>query len=135
MSNSYSPYQSPQPESFRDLPRGPETEALRQSGLGVASFVIAMLCGLTFFGALVVAGVVGLRAAEEGGGQPSGALMMMIGFAILGAMGLALLGGILGLVALFQSDRKRLFAVLGLILNLLVFLGIGGIFAVGVSMG
>jgi hypothetical protein len=51
---------------------------------------------------------------------------MMIGLGVIAAMAMLVLGAILGAVALFAGTRKRLYAWLGLILNILpLLLGIG----------
>lgn len=108
-------------------------EPLKHSGLGIAATIIAVVAGLGLLGAFGYAGYLGMDAP---GGVPSETdpRMMMVGFGMIAAMALLVLGAILGGVGLFAGTRKRLFAWLGLILNLLpLLLGIV-IVIVGLAM-
>ncbi|KFL36862.1 hypothetical protein [Arenimonas donghaensis] len=105
---------------------------LKHSGLGIAATIIAIIAGLGLLGVFGYAGYVGM----EQGGQPSETdpRMVMVGMGMLAAMALLVLGAILGAVGLFAGARKRLFAWLGLVLNLLpLLLGIV-IVVVGLAM-
>ncbi|HEX7056580.1 MAG TPA: hypothetical protein VF260_05215 [Bacilli bacterium] len=100
----------------------------KHSGLGIASFVIAMICIALFVGIILfMAGNSGelISLAEERGFDleadelPASVLsyMIYIGLLFLLELLLSLTGGILGVVGLFQKDRKKLFAVLGTVFN------------------
>ena len=60
---------------------------------------------------------------------------MAIGLAFLLSVFGAFVGLALGIGALFQVDRKRVFAVLGLCLNLLVLVSIVGLVLLGMAAG
>ena len=55
----------------------------------------------------------------------------MIGLAVLGVMFIALLGLILGIIALTQPHRNRALSILGTILNGLIILGFIGLMVIG----
>jgi hypothetical protein len=46
---------------------------------------------------------------------------------------LSLVGSVLGFVAVFQNNNKKLFSILGLFLNMLVILVFCGLIAVGLA--
>ena len=106
---------------------------LKHSGLGIAATIIAIIAGLGLLGVFGYAGYLGMNAP---GGELSETdpRMMMVGFGMIAAMALLVLGAILGAVGLFAGVRKRLFAWLGLVLNLLpLLLGIA-LVIVGLAM-
>ncbi|GAB2659405.1 hypothetical protein [Arenimonas aestuarii] len=96
----------------------PVVEPLKHSGLGITATIIAVVAGLGLLGVFGYAGYVGMN---EPGGELSETdpRAMMIGFGMLAAMAMLVLGAILGAVGLFAGTRKRLFAWLGLVLNVL----------------
>lgn len=111
----------------------PLVEPLKHSGLGIAATIIAVIAGLGLLGVFFYAGYVGMN---EPGGELSETdpRAMMIGFGMLSAMALLVLGAILGAVGLFAGTRKRLFAWLGLVLSALpLLLGIA-IVILGLAM-
>ena len=113
---------------------GTELEAagqpvVTQSGLGIASFIIAVAVGFGMALLVVYAGVV--EASTPGGMNEQSTMAMLIGFGALGGMAAAVLGIVLGIGGLVQRDRKRLFAVLGLVLNGLTIVGVAGLILVG----
>ena len=94
-----------------------------QSGLGIASFIIAGFSILASV-AVIVSMVTKLRTVtpEHSPGAVYGSVMMM-GLAFVGIMFLALVGLILGIVALTQPHQKRLMSILGTVLNALIIVG------------
>ena len=56
----------------------------------------------------------------------------VIGFLGIGAFLLSLISVVLGIVGLFQKDRKRLFAILGTVFSLLIMAGFLGLMAIGI---
>jgi hypothetical protein len=105
----------------------------KQSGLGIASFILAIVAGVTAVALVVIAGVIEL--STPGGMDEESPQALIVGLGIFGVFALNLLGIGLGLGGLFQADRLRTFAVLGLVFNLLVILGIGGLMVLGLAMG
>lgn len=123
---------SPYDEFPRDDRRsGP----LKHSGLGIASFVLALI-GILLFIVCIVAIIGTVASMVDSSGRiadmetlENGSLLMAIGFAgfgILGAAILNLVGLILGIVGLVIKDRKKVFAIIGTILNGLCVLTGGG---------
>lgn len=110
----------------------PVIEPLKHSGLGIAATVIAVVAGLALVVAFAYAGMLGV----EQGGQLSETdpRVMMIGFAAIAAMGLMILGAILGIAGLFVGERKRVFAWVGLLLNILPLLAGIALVVIGLAM-
>jgi hypothetical protein len=111
----------------------PVVEPLKHSGLGIAATIIAVVAGLGLLGVFVYAGYIGIN---EPGGQPSqdDPRMIGIGFGAMAATALLVLGAILGVAGLFAGTRKRLFAWLGLVLNLLPLLAGIALIILGLAM-
>ena len=126
----------PTPASYRNAFQAPEarlgeTVARTYSGIGLASLLLALLAGLGIFGAIgyaVYFQVKTGRAVSTESGQ-----MIAIGLSVIGCMLVGVVGLVLGIVGLFQADRKKLLAVLGTVFNFLVFLMFGVLYAVGLS--
>ncbi|MSP60075.1 MAG: hypothetical protein EXR72_06975 [Myxococcales bacterium] len=98
----------------------------KHSGLGIASFVISLIAGPGMF---IVIAAGGLMAASAPGGEldeKSGAAIG-IGLAIFGGMFVALIGAGLGIAGAVAKDRRRVFAVLGLIFNAMLLLKYRGL--------
>lgn len=101
----------------------------KQSGLGIASFIIALVGGFVMFAVFGIAGY--LEHTMDGGMTEESPEAVLVGLAMMGDGLLVLLGLGLGIAGLFQSDRKKLFAILGLALNGLIVLGAAGLVAIG----
>ncbi len=102
---------------------------LKHSGVGIASFVLSMLSGLSLF---VLFGVAGYMEAQSPAGMSEDdPTTMLLGVALIGAGMAQFLAFILGAVGLFQPNRKKIFAILGTIFSLLAILTFGGLMVVG----
>lgn len=101
---------------------GASPAAMRHCGLGIASFVIALAIALLQFATVLAAGM--LEVSTPGGINQRHPLSILVGCFILSGVAVNLVGLGLGIAGLFQRSRKRLFAVLGTVLNLLL---IGGV--------
>lgn len=128
---------------------------LKHSGLGISSFIIAIvsvLLGITFF----ILSIVGVTNIVSDAGTDLSSLSdpnqlndmllsdnMGSGFGIIIVAsllfmvsgGLAFIGGILGLIAVFQKNRKKVFSILGLIFNVFIVLGFLLLFVIGIATG
>jgi len=119
---SHSPYDSPKhtssaPAPFSDVSR-----------LGVASFAISLIAGLLLIGSIFAAvSLVGSSNTFDREVQTS----LFVGLGVLTALALHLIGLIIGVIGLFQSNSKKIFTILGVLLNLVVLLGIAGILTSG----
>jgi len=131
-SSPFNPYLTPNsPGAAMTMPM-PEVRP-KESGWGIASFVLSILAGGGTFVAVVVAGV--LTASRGGAMEETSAAAMVLGLVMLGCVGLCGLGVVFGIVGLVQPRRSRIFAMLGLVFNLLVVLGFVGLMAIGLTMG
>lgn len=104
----------------------------RQSGLGIASLIIGILLGIIEFAAVILAAVM---VSRPGGMQDSDPEAIALGLTMCGGMGVLFIGLILGIVSLFFPDRSKLMGILGICINLLVLLGMGGLMLVGLAAG
>lgn len=103
---------------------------LKHSGLGIASFVISLLNGPLMLGLVIAAG-----AMVEGGMSENEPGMAVVGLVLIGSIVMSVIGLVLGIVACVQKDRKKLFGIIGLIINGLTVLGIGLIMIIGIAQG
>lgn len=122
------PYQTPTADVFE---RPEELRGRRKhSGLGIASFMIAILGGLTAFAGM---GAIFFLEGNSANGVEE-MHVMMLGFCILGVGGLSFVGVALGIAAIVQTERMRTFGVIGLVFNLLIVLSIAGLMVLGLTM-
>jgi hypothetical protein len=100
---------------------------LPQSGLGIASFIIALVSGLAVLGGIAFAALL-ISAGDTSEHTP---LFGLIGLVLIFFLLMALVGTVLALVALRRQDRRRTFAAIGLGLNVFILLGTGAMMALG----
>jgi hypothetical protein len=108
----------------------PTPQRLAHSGLGILSCIIALISAImiaVFVASVAVA--VGNPKVDEKSPHT-----MVVGFAYMAAIGLTLLGAVLGAVGLFQT-RKTFFAWTGMIFNGLMLLGMVSLTVLGLLMG
>ena len=103
----------------------------RNSRYGTASLVLATAATLLMFILVIVAGVM----QNTHGIDPNSTSSMMGGLAMLFCMFLDLIAVVIGVIALFQKDRKKLFAVLGIVIVGLTLLGGIGLVLLGLAAG
>jgi len=126
--NPQHPYAPPRADAL-DYRQTAMVIGRRQSGLGITSFVLAIVAGLTALALVVIAGV--MEASTPGGMDEESPQAIIVGLGIFGVVALNLLGIGLGVAGLVHADRLRTFAVLGLVFNSLVILGLGGLMVIG----
>lgn len=118
------PAHAPTPRAFGDQP-------LKHSGLGIASFAVAILSGIGDFLFLIVVGVIGASNPNIDDTSP---LAMVVGLFLFALVGISFIGLGLGIVAVILPNRNKLFAWLGLVFNALVLLGVAGLVCVGLLL-
>ncbi|MSU77987.1 MAG: hypothetical protein EXS16_07810 [Gemmataceae bacterium] len=111
-------------------PAGP----FRQSGLGITSLVISILVAIALVGTFV--GIT-MMVVDQGGQQPNNndPRMVTAGLMFLGGIGSALVGLILGILGSMQPNTSPICAILGIVFNSLILLGVGGMVCMGVAIG
>ena len=114
-------------------PFAEELPPLKHSGLGMASFVISIAQSIGTFVIFVAAGITG--AGAEKSGKNTEVAFMVIGFLIIGAIFIHLVGLALGIAGAVQKQRKKLFAVLGLVFNALAVIFIALLMTIGILAG
>jgi hypothetical protein len=108
----------------------PEVDRIpKHSGFGIASFVIALAAGALEFVLIAIAGI--LETTTPGSMDENSPLAMLLGVVMFGGLFLVLMGIIFGIVGLFQRDRKRIFALLGVIFGCLVIVGVLFVLVIG----
>ena len=98
------------------------------SGFGIASFAIGLIIGLLEVVFVVVAGVLGSSTPD--GLNEHSPIPVLLGCSICGDIFLGFIGLILGIVGLCQSQRKKVFAVLGVVVCALL-LGVAFLMQIG----
>jgi hypothetical protein len=102
----------------------------RRSGLGIASFGISMVTGVTVFALVVFAGV--MEASGTGGMDDMQTMIVGLGLIVvftLNAFGIGLAFG-----ALVQVNTIRTLGVLGLIFNMVLMLGLVAMVILGLTL-
>jgi hypothetical protein len=105
----------------------------KNSGLGIASFVISILTGLSIFAIIVVAGL--LEMSTPGGMGEDSAEAMVVGLLIIAMIFVSMLALGLGIAGLVQKNRKKIFAVLGTIFSALSCVMTVAVVLIGLAMG
>jgi hypothetical protein len=101
--------------------------ALRHGGLGISSFVLALVCIFLILLAFLMAGV--LSAA----GKETNETNTVLGFALFLAWFIAVIGIALGIFGAIDSKSKKTFPLLGLILGLLILVSSVALVLIGMS--
>jgi hypothetical protein len=115
----------------RDYLRWPPEEK-GHSRLGVASFVLATFAGLLLF---VLFAVAGYLEVSTPGGIEDGPVAVACGLALLAAGALELVALALGLAGLAEANRKKVFAILGVVFSGLALFGSIVLVVLGIALG
>jgi hypothetical protein len=103
----------------------------KHSGLGIASFILALLSGVGLIVSITIAVLV--EQKSPGALDHEGDEAVALGVAVIVGAGMCLLGLILGIIGCCQKDRKRVFAVIGTVLNGLILFGLCGLMSIGLA--
>jgi len=107
-------------------------EEEKYSRLGIASFILSIVSGISMFMTFVVAGIA--EASTPGGIDETSMVAILIGLSLFGAIGLTLIALGLGIGGLVQKSRKKIFAILGTVFSSLTVLLTVGVLVIGVAM-
>ena len=97
-------------------------------GLGIASFIIGVICLITVMGLVTVAGV----ATNAGRATPE--FNMIIGLGMISVVLVDLVGIVLGIFGAADRSSKKVYPVLGLVFNVLVVALFSALLIIGLSM-
>ena len=99
------------------------------SGLGISSFIIALLFCLTLVGLFITAGMMEMNSPD--GIDEDSTATILLGIALISSFFAELLAIGLGIAGLIQRKRGRLFAILGLAISSFIFLISTGLMIIG----
>ena len=108
----------------------PPPMAEKHSGIGIAAFVIGILVLIMICITFAVAGGTSGMSTYS---SSYDSLLTGIGLLACGTIALAVVGTVLGIVAVFQKNTRKVFGIIGLVLNALVLLAMCGILALGMA--
>ena len=104
----------------------------KQSGLGIASFVISLVVGVIQFCLVAYAGY--LQVGTPGGMDKNSSIAVLLGLAMIGMFLLEFVALALSIAGMLQKDRRRTFSVLGCIFSTVVIICSIGIYVYGMSI-
>ncbi len=99
----------------------------KHSRFGIASFIISIICGVLVYVPLFT---VAFTQIETGSNESYGYLAIVFGSLCINFIGIGL-----GIAGLFEKNRKKIFAILGLVFSGLTILGLVCLFAIGMVYG
>ena len=97
-------------------------------GVGIASFIISITCLVAMIGLVAVAGI------TTNAGRATPEFNMVIGLAMMSTVFVDLIGIVLGIFGAADRSSKKVYPVLGLVLNVLVVVLFAALTIIGLSM-
>ena len=104
----------------------------RRSELGLVSLAISLLAGILIAGSLAAGTVL---VGQNPNLPPDNPQILGLACGLLLGVGLSVLAGILGLIGMFQPDREKTFAVLGVAVSGVEVFGIIGLTLIALALG
>jgi len=86
------------------------------SGMGIAAFITALCGAVLMLGLIVVAGII--ETTTPGGMEETSMSAILVGLGLMGTALMQLVAFGLGIAGAVQADRRRVFAVLGLVFSI-----------------
>lgn len=118
---------------------------LKHSGLGISSFVLAIVSIFALIIGIILivaasADFVNMSPAEIESEMMAGAgeefaTILGAGLLMMLSVGISIIGLILGIIGLVIKNRKKIFGILGVVLNGLMVLGIVFLMIIGLTLG
>ena len=121
-----------QPQPTAQPPMQPPVEP-KHSGLGIASFIISILSGILM--CLAIGGATAAAYSASGGVQGNTSLLAALGLSMFCLLFACVVSLGLGIGALFQKNRKKIFAILGVVFAIVVILGWVALEIIGLTRG
>lgn len=106
---------------------------VKHSGVGIASFVTSIVAGALIFLLVIIAGV--LEVSTPGGMDEESIGAVLIGLFLFAFLGAELVALGLGIGGLIQKDRKKTFAILGVVFSATALLITLFMLFLGLAMG
>jgi hypothetical protein len=122
-------YENPYRSSY--APKAPAER--KESGLGIASFLIGLVAGAMELVLIAIAAV--MATSSPGGMDEKSPQAIVLGLGILAGLALAILGLLTGIVAMLDRRRAKVFAILGVLCSGMVLLCVALLLIVGTAMG
>jgi len=104
----------------------------KHSGFGTASFILACVMTVCLVALVVAIGILATSTPGEVNGESP--IAVALGLGILGTLAVEVFAVGLGVAGLLQRDRKKVFAVLGLIISSITVLGVLSLLVMGLVM-
>lgn len=144
--SSYTDYSTTNSYGYQGAAPQYENAPLKQSKLGIASFIISLVSIVLIIVGFIFAGVfIGdIAGSEELLMDPAylesnfdvelfmPIILMLVCF--FASVGIAVVGLILGIVSVASKNVRKVFGIIGLILNALIVLGSGGFFIISLAL-
>jgi hypothetical protein len=118
-------YESPQSTGYQSR----QFDQLKHSGLGIVSFILSVIAVFALVFVLIKA--VAIASTHPEGINENSEEVIQLGLLIIGMSFIELLALVLGIVALFLPDRKKVFAILGTVISAVVLLFVIGLIILG----
>ena len=106
---------------------------LKHSGLGIASFILSIIAGIFIFIIMIIAGA--MEASTPGGIDEESVEAVLVGLFLFAFMFLSLVALGLGIFGAVQAERKKVFAIIGIVFSSITLLGIVFIMILGSAIG
>jgi hypothetical protein len=101
----------------------------RHSGMGIASFLLAIVAGLAITVLVMIAGVLSVKPPKGPDETSAEAVPLGTGIILAGLVDMVALG--LGVAGVCQGERLKVFSVLGLCSSAFRLIGVLGIMLIG----
>jgi hypothetical protein len=110
-----------------------ELGPMKHSGLGIASFMLAIGAGVML--AILILLAVVIESSQPGAFDAETPTAIAVGCGFCLALLMAATGVALGIACVCQRNRNTIFGVIGLVLNGLIILGGGCLVLIGIASG
>jgi len=99
------------------------------SGMGIAAFITAVCGAVLMLGLVVIAGII--ETTTPGGMEETSMSAILVGLGLMLTALMQLVAFGLGVAGALQADRRRVFAVLGLVFSIGSMLGVVLLMVIG----
>ena len=115
---------------YQNYPAQHLPQEKKHSGVGIVSFVISILNGLLLLVLVILSATMVSKGVTENDSE-----MQILGLVLIGSIGISFVGAVLGFINFFQSTRKKVFGVIGFVVNAIAFAGVLLLMIIGTMGG